>query len=353
MEEIAIMSQVSTSIDASYVATRLKEWAAKVNRPAEELMKEYKAILEKTDGRTDAAKYKKALNTMLRSFNVNMKSSAVSYRVIIVGASAPSDMIRKYRQTLEKKYKNSPSECIADGSVRLDGKGGYELIDIRKTWKSGAENFGYGKPLPDHQWVTTLYAVAKKQNEDQKWIPATIALRDEQAVLPVQTFKEFETRFNGSYSSDQGRYLLNASKVATSFENVVRELSLPEVAELIDQAFQNKFVLPSKLLEDFQVTQKDPNRFIVTEATLNRHYTNPKDGGISSIELVDETLGVGETITGFVDSNIKHLLENVEDGKTVTVIAKTTMLDEKDEDRNPTGNQVLGMNVYSVFERPE
>jgi hypothetical protein len=346
------MSQIGTSIDATYVANKLKEWSEKSNKPIEELKTQYQDILAKTGGKTDAIKYKKALNLMLKSFTTNMRSSAVAYQLIVLGITAPQDMVRNRRKKLEEKYAASPAECIADGSVRLVGDG-YELIDINKTFPSGAENFNFGKPIPAHSWMTTLIAVAKKPGEDQKWMPATVYLRDELALEKIPLFAEMEVRLNGKYSGEQNRYLLNSAKSTTAFTSIVREVPVSEVTELVDSVYANKFVLPVKLHEDLEETKGDYNRFVVTEATLNRHYLNTKEGGMSSIELRDESLNFGETITGFLDPNVKSLLENLEDDSTVGVIARTSMMKEKDEDRNYTGNEVLGMNVYSVFERPE
>lgn len=346
------MSQIGTTYDAIYVANKLKEWSEKSNKPIDELKTQYQDILAKTTGKTDAIKYKKALNLMLKSFTTNMRSSAVAYNVVVLGITNPQDMVRNRRKKLEEKYANSPAECVADGSVRLTGDG-YELIDINKTFPGGSENFNFGKPIPQHSWMTTLIAVAKKPGEDQKWMPATVYLRDELALEKIPLFTEMEVRLNGKYSGEQNRYLLNSAKSTTAFDHIVREISSSEITELVDTVYANKFVLPAKLLEDLEETKGDYNRFVVTEATLNRHYLNPKEDGVSSIELRDESLEFGETITGFVDGNIKSLLENLEDDSTVGVIARTSMMKEKDENRNPTGNEILGMNIYSVFERPE
>lgn len=343
------MSQTSTSIDAAYVAMKLKEWSEKSNKPVDELKTQYQELLAKTEGRTDAIKYKKALNAMLRTFDVNMRSSAVSYQVIVLGMTRPSDMVKRRRSLLEQKYKDNPAECVADGSIRLT-QGGYELIDINKTWPGGAENFNFGKPIPLNSWVTTVYAVAKKPGEDQKWMPAVINLRDELALERIPLFKEIDVRLNGKYSTERNSYVFNSAKGTTNFSTISRDVPMSEIIEIVDTVYANKFVLPDKLQEDLNATKADFNRFIVTEATLHKHYLN--HSGTSSIELVDESLNLGESITGFVDPNVASLLENLNDGSTVGVIAQTSMLKERDQNtKEYTGEESLGMNVYCVFER--
>lgn len=347
-----IMSQIGTSIDATYVAMKLKEWSEKSKKPIDELKTKYQELLAKTEGRTDAIKYKKALNKMLTTFDTNMKSTAISYEVIVLGSSAPADLVKRKRKLLEDKYKLHAAECIAEGSVRLDDNGGHTLIDTVKAWPGGAENYNFGKPIPQHTWVTTLYAVAKKPGEDQKWMATTINLRDELALVDVPLFKEMDIRLNGKYSTQRNSYVFNSSASTTNFGTVKRDVPMSEIIDIVDTVYANKFVLPAKLQEDLDATKADFNRFIVTEATLNRHYLN--QNGISSIELVDESLDFGETITGFVDPNIRHLLAEIQDGSTVCVIAQTSTLREKDQTtKEYTGEESLGMNVYCVFERPE
>ncbi len=346
------MSQIGTTIDAVYVATKLKEWSEKSNKPIDELKTQYQDILARTSGRTDSIKYKKALNSMLKTFSTNMKSTAISYKLIVLAITPPQDMVKKRRDELWKKYKESPASCMADGSVRLEN-GEPVLIDINKTYPSGSENFNFGKPIPDHSWMTTLIAVAKKPGEDQKWMPATVYLRDELALGNIPKFAEMDVRLNGKYSGDQNKYLLNSAKSTTAFTTIVREVPNEEIAELVDTVYANKFVLPQKLHEDLEATKGDFNRFVVTEATLGRHYVNPKADGVSSVELIDESLDFGESITGFVDPNVKSMLENLEDGSVVGVIARTSLMKERDENKQYTGNEILGMNIYGIFQRPE
>ena len=344
------MSQVSTEIDANYVAGKLKEWSEKSNTPVDELKTKYSEILAKTEGRTDAIKYKKALTVLLRTFTTSMRSTAISYQTIIVGLAQPFDFARTPLENLQKKYKLTPSECIASGEVVLHGDMPV-FMDTNKLFKSGKENFNYGKPLPEHNWSTTCYAVTKKPNEDQKWMPATIALRGQLATADIPLFKEMNIRLNGTYSGAQSRYLLNSSAV-TDFEGVVRDVPSEEIVELVDTVFANKLVLPKQLAEEHEQTKDNAARFIVTEATLNRHYIN--ETGISTIEIIDESLDFGETIVGFVDPNISSMLEDLKDGTPVGVICRTTMVADKDpETKEKTGEYHLGMNVFSVFERPE
>lgn len=346
------MSQM-IEYDAAYVASKLKQWSEKSNRPIDELKNSFQDILAKTEGRSDAIKYKKALNILKRTFESSMNSSAISYDVILIGMASPYDAVRKRRADLEERYLKSPSECIAEGSVVLGSDNTYTLMDTQKLFRSGKDNFNYGKPIAQHSWTATVYAVAKKPDEDQKWLPATIVLRDELAMSKLPFFTQMSVRLNGTFSSEQSRYILNASKGATSFTSLGKDVSVNDLTTIVDEVYGGKFVMPQNLRTNLEETKADPSRYIVTEATLNRHYKNQKPDGLSTIELSDEGLDIGEKITGFVDSSISSMLDNLEDGETVSVIGRTSLIKEKDENRQETGEMILGMNVYSVFTRPE
>lgn len=345
------MSQ-TLQIDAQYVASKLKDWSAKSGKDVMELKSQYEGILAKTSGKTDQIRFKKALNTMKRSFESSMNSNAVSYRVIVLGVSAPFDAVKKRREDIQTRYTRSPAELIASGEVRLGANGTYTMMDTKKTLPSGKANPFFGQPLAQHSWLTNCISVAMKPGEDKRWMPANLIMRGDLATEPVPMYKDMEIRFNGIFSADQGRYNLNSSKGATNFSVLGKSLSREQISEIIEQVYGEKFILAGKLKDNLEQTKSDPQRFVVTQGTVNRKYDN--ENGLSTVEIGDESFDLGETMTCFVDQSIRHLLKEIEDGDDVTVIGRTSLIKGYNrETKQKTDEDVLSMNLYGIYTRPE
>jgi len=346
------MSQ-TLQIDAQYVASKLKEWSAKSGKDVQELKEQFAGILAKTTGRTDQVRFKKALNTMKRSFETSMNSNAVAYKTIILGVAAPFDAVKKRRADIEMRYQASPSELISTGEVRLNDDNSYTMIDIKHKLPNGKENPFYGKPIQHHSFMTNCTAVVMKPNEDKKWMPANIVLRGDLSTEKVPLYQEMELRLNGQFNGEQGRYNLNSSKGATNFSSLGKSLSAEELAIIVEQVYDGKFVLAGNLKENLEQTKSDPQRFVVTEGIVNSKFLK-EDGGLSTIKIGDESFDLGETMTCFVDGNIRHIIENLEEGDNVTVIGRTSWGKGYDfETKKKTDEDVLMMNLYGIFTRPE
>jgi len=345
------MSQ-TLQIDAQYVASKLKDWSAKCGKDVQTLKTDFEGILAKTVGKTDQIRYKKALNTMKRTFETSMNSSAVTYNVVILGVASPFDAVKKRRKDIKERYEKSPSELIANGEVRLNDDNSYTMIDIKKTLPSGKENPFFGKPIAAHSWMTNCVAVAMKPTEDKKWQPANIVFRGDLSMEHIPMYQEIDIRLNGTFSGTQGRYNLNSSKGATNFSTLGKSLSAEEVTNIVDSVFNEKFVLAGNLKENLEATKSDPQRFVVTEGTVNRKFIN--ESGLSTMVMGDESFEIGENMTCFVDGSIRHLLEKIEDGDSITVIGRTSMGKGYDaEKKQKTDEDVIMMNLYGVYTRPE
>jgi len=346
------MSQ-TLQIDAEYVASKLKEWSAKSGKDVMELKEEFASILAKTTGRTDGVRFKKALNTMKRTFETSMNSKAVAYKTIILGVAAPFDAVKKRRADIKKRYELSPSELIASGEVRLNDDDSYTMIDIKHKLPSGKDNPFYGKAIAGHSFMTNLTAVVMKPNEDKKWMPANIVLRGELSTIHVPLYQEMDVRLNGLFNGEHGRYNLNSSKGATNFDSLGKSLSADEITHVVEEVYGGKFVLAGNLEENLEQTKSDPQRFVVTEGTVNSKFLKGT-GEVSTLIIGDESLKLGKTMTCFVDGNIRHIVENLEENDQVTLIGRTGTTKGYDfETKTKTDEDVLTMNLYGIFTRPE
>lgn len=342
------MSQ-QQAIDAQYVAGKLTSWSEKSGKTIEELKTRFQEIYAKTPGKTESVRYKNSLNALKRTFESSMNSNAITYKVLILGVAAPFDAVKKRRKELKERYDRSPAEMMASGEAIREG-GEPIFIETKKTLPSGKENPFFGKPIPEHSWVTNCVAVAMKPTEDKKWIPANIILRGEEFIQKkIPVFNEIEVRLNGNFSVEQGRYNLTSSKGATNFDALGKVISEEELTNIVNTVYGAKFVLAGDLETNLEKTKGDQNRFVVTEGILNGCYKN--DTGLSNIVLGDESLDLGETVKGFVDSSISHMLNNLESGDEVVVIGKTSY-SKGYENGHKTDEDVLSMNVYSVFAKP-
>ena len=344
------MSQV-IQIDAQYVAGKLISWAEKSGKNPENLKSEFQSIYAKTEGRTEASRMKKALNLMKKSFETSMNSNAVMYKVVLLGTST-YDAVAKRRKDIMKRYDLAPGESITKGEIVLINDVPTPM-DIEKTFaRSGKENPFYGKPIPLHSWTVNCVAVAMKPTEDKKWIQAGVVLRGDEFVTGDIPFgREIDLRLNGTFSTEQGRYILNSSKGATNFSTLGKELSVDELSEIVDTVYGDKFVLAKDLEDDLENTKSNPNRLVVTEGILNSHY-KAEPGKMSTLVLSDESLSLGKTIKGFVDASIVSQLDNFENGEEVSIICRTSW-GKGYEDGHKTDEDVLNMNVYGIIPKPE
>lgn len=342
------MSQV-IEVDASYVASKLKDWAAKSGLDVLKLKEDFERILKTVEGKTDQIRYKKTLRILKSNFETNMNSSAISYKVVVLGQSAPNDVVKKRRKEIMDKIDRSPSEVITSGEAIENSDGSYTLFDIRKTLK-GKENPFYMKPIPEHSWLSNCVAVAMKPGEDQKWLPANIVLRGEFALHPVPLGKEIDVRLNGNFSNEQGRYNLSSAK-PTNFDTIVKELSNTEAVNILDTIYQDKFVLANQLESYHEENKNDQQRFVVTEGTVNSFYEGDK---ISTLTLGDDSLDLGETITCFVDSILVPTCKRLDEKDIVSIIGRTTMTKKYDsKTKQKTDELIVAMNLFGIFVRPE
>jgi len=342
------MSQV-IEIDATYVASKLKDWAAKSGQDVQKLKGDFERILKTVEGKTDQARYRKTLRILKSTFETNMNSTAITYRVILLGQSSANDAVKRRRQEIMDKFEKTPSEVIASGEAVQNPDGSLTLIDIRKQL-GGKDNPFYMKAIPEHSFLSNCVAVAMKPGEDQKWLPANIVLRGDFALHPVPLGKEMDVRLNGTFSSEQGRYNLSSAK-PTSFDAIVKELSNTEIVNIIDTVFQNKFVLAKDLESYHQQNKNDMQRFVVTEGIVNGYYIGDK---ITTLTLGDDSLDIGETITCFVDPMFEETLKKLDDKDIVSVIGRTTMTKEYDfKTKQKTDKLVVAMNLFGIFVRPE
>mgnify|MGYP007017507973 FL=1 len=128
---IRVMSQ-ELQIDAQYVAGKLTQWAEKSGESIDSIKNRFQQIYAKTTGVSEPVKFRKALNTLKRSFETSMNSTALTYKVVILGAAAPFDAVKKRRSDLRDKWDKSKAEMIASGEARLQNDEPV-FVDIKKS----------------------------------------------------------------------------------------------------------------------------------------------------------------------------------------------------------------------------
>jgi hypothetical protein len=288
---------------------------------------------------------------MKKGFETSMNSNAVMYKVVLLGSST-FDAVKKRRRLIMERYDKAPAESITSQEIMLINEVPTPM-DINKTFPgSGKENPFYGKPIPEHAWTVNCVAVAMKPTEDQKWMQASVVLRGDEFITGDIPFgREMDVRLNGTFNGGQGRYILNSSKGATNFSTLGKELSADEQTEILDTVYGDKFVLAKDLETNLDNTKTDMNRLVVTEGILNSHY-KAEPGKMSTIVLSDESLDIGKTIKGFVDSSIVPQLSNFEDGEEISILCRTSW-GKGYEDGHKTDEDVLNMNVFGIIPKPE
>jgi len=306
-----------------------KQWSDKLSIPVEEIEKEFELVKGKISKEVpDASEDDKntlALKRLAISYKKQLRSPAVGFKGIILGAEDARDIIAKQRKDALDFFNENPQLAISQGVVNESGI----PLDTRKTWNSGKANMGYGKPLPASLFMRKIFGVASKGTDEQKFFSMSMNGDVCNREIPLMT----PVRFMGiDKSQDDKTYVLNSSSF-TTFDND-DSIKLPEVKELIEKYLD--VVKFSELQEYHNQNKDDYNRTIAIEGTvcsLNLEATSV-GSRIMVIEDGDNIMDLdSKGVTCWVPGSINI---DFAEGSKVYVLGRTSQGKLKDEDGNIT-----------------
>lgn len=330
-------------------------WSEKLSLSIEDIEKEFNNILEEEKSLhpnlTDNDRSQRALQRLALMYKRQMRSPAVGFEGIIIGASDVIDMVAKRRANAMEEWLLNPQEAIEKGLV--DEKG--TPLDTIQTFSTGRQNPQFGKPLPENSYSRNIIGIAVKvKDKEKKPKLFSLALRGNNAKeLNLPMFKPI--KFSAIDKTPEGidnKYNLNASTF-TKFD-VDEKIEMPPIKQIILNHCKDMIVPLSELENYHQQNIDNYDRVAIVQ------------GGVSSLSL--EKTGFGSRVMNIDDTDNledieskgltcwlpEHIDIDFAEQSKVYVIGRTNQGKKKDENGLPT--EELGdvsMNVYGVYAIPE
>lgn len=330
----------------------LQKWSEKLSLSLEDIKKEFNVTLEKEkSNQPDLEKAEQsALKTLALQYKKMLRSSAVGFEGIIIGASDCNDIIARQRKTAEDLYLSDPQQAIAQGITDEEGN----PLDTKPQWNNGKTNPRFGKPLPQNAFIRNLFGVATKVNSGQEPKFFSITVNGEGAVSDdIPMFKPI--RFMGIDRTPQGvtnQFTLNASQFTTFVED--NTLDFGTIEEIIRTVCGDKIVNLNDLNAYHIADPLNYNRVAIVIADVSQIGTEPTAFGsrIMMLEDLDNLEDIdAKGLTCWISERTPI---DFAEGNKVIVVGRTGQSKVKDENGNVT--EELGdvtMGVYGVFPIPD
>lgn len=324
----------------------IKRWAEKLQISVEDINKEFDIMLEKekiTNPQMAPEELDNAaLKQLVLQYKRQLRSPAIQFEGILIGASDCVDIIQRQRKEAEELYRTDPQTAISEGITNDEGI----PLDTRKEFASGQQNRQYGKPLPDHNYLRNIWGIAKpSKSEDTPQLFNMVLSGHLAENEDIPLFKP--VRFMAIKKETK----LNSS---TFTKFVVDEtLELPEFKQLVDTYIK---ILKIGELESYHTANKDDfNRLCIVEGDVSMVNQEPTQFGsrVMVLEDIDASLEDldSKSLTCWVPERIE--LDFME-GSKVLCVGRTGQAKVKDEQGNATEElQDVSMNVFGVYAIPE
>lgn len=96
-------------------------------------------------------------------YKQELRSPAVTFQGIVLGASEPYDMVAKKRAEAKKLFAEDPDKAISEGVTDTEGV----PLDTREEWSPGNPNRSFGKPLPERDNLQNIIGVCRKDDSEE------------------------------------------------------------------------------------------------------------------------------------------------------------------------------------------
>ena len=329
---------------------KLEAWASKSGQSVDELTAKYNDIFATLPTSVpEAQKDKRTLQLLKSDIQANLRSPAVTFRGIIVGAEDPRDMMLAIKNKLMQEYQSDPQGVLDSGRARLDAETNELILTDSRKEINGKPNSRFGQDQPATLWVRRVILAVRKANDDN-WVAAKLQLRGDIAKTDLPYFQEVEFRALGD-TTNADFYDLRSSST-TSFRSVESDVNAHDI---VSNAFADKFKPLGEIDLDYHAsTRGDYEAFCVTEGTVDvlRRIESEKASS-DLLVLNDETLSLdADSVTCWVPKTLRGHT-NFGRGSVVTVFARTSIGKKYDrEAKKQTDEDVISLNAIGVFPVP-
>ncbi len=257
--------------------------------------------------------------------------------------------MKTMRATAIADYRANRDQSIASGAVKEEGD--KIIILDNRAEINGQPNKNFGKARPEHAYLKDVILAVRKPGE-ANFLPGKLLLRGDQANLTVPLGKKVAFKALGEIVNNE--YKLRSS-VMTQFA-ADESFNNDAVMGLIDTAFKTRSVDLGKCFDYHKSVENTPgfwDRYVVTEGSIS--YIKFPDDDTKNIFMIlnDDSLPTKDGVTCWIPNKLRSTI-TFGQGSVVTVVAQTSKGKGYDrEKRVQTDEEVLNLNVYAIFGRPE
>ena len=342
--------------------------SARTGTTEAELREEFSAILAEVeaDEKFKAFSTEQKINLAKNRFSTRkIRESAIpnliSWEGVLIGIGDLVDTVSKQRKMSDAAFKADPLKAVQGyiyNAVQVltntEGVALYPKTDTNLKFGRA------GKPLPEHSWLRTMYAVARPIDPKTRQAgPAQltkIMVNNAPAIdvskTPVMKKVKFKA-LNKTSENDRlvGEYTANYS-VATKFE--VADFAMPPIEDVLPTLSQ--YVTLGSLDEYHTKNAENPRRLVITEGTVVNMNLEPNaTTGNMYIIISDETLlfsGTDKTgVMNWIPTDRGIVMDFAQDTR-VFVVGKTARGKARDPITKETLEGVPGdvmLNVYGLY----
>ncbi len=345
-----------------------KKLSERVGESEEDLKAEFAEILaevnvdEKFAGYNDEAKVNLAKNKFsIRKIRSAAIPNLISWEGILIGVGDLVDTVARQKKATDAAFK-------ADALKTVKGWTYNEVLVLSNTngtplYPNTPLNvkFGrYGKPLPEHSWLRTMYAVAGPIDPKTKQAGPVqltkIMINNAPAINASKTPLMQKVKFraiNKTSDNDRlvGEYTANYSAF-TEFESA--NFDMPPIEEILPALPQ--YVTLGGLDEYHTKNANNPRRLVVTEGSVVNMNLEPnaKTGNIYLIISDESLLFGGSDKTGVMNwiPTDRNIVIDFAVETRVFVVGKTTRGNARDPITKEVLEGVQGdvmLNVYGLY----
>jgi len=296
---------------APNVQTQLKglieQVKTKLGQTEEFVMQKFNEALQKVANLTisDEAKKARAWSITRSFFRQELRSPALFFEGVVLGVAPPFDTIAQMRRTAKEVFAVDPDRAVREGFTNSEGI----PLDNRKTFSSGAPNANYGKPLPEHAYITNVFGIARKQGEAD-FKPFKMMLGDAHTNLNVPLNQPVTFRANiPDRQPDPSELRLNPYAHINFASMQVADFKIQEIYEMQILA---KYRASLNEIPQYHVRNaNDPQRVVITQGDVQFVGAEPNPvTGNRMLVLDDETLpDDANGITAWVPPHLFSLLD--------------------------------------------
>lgn len=334
----------------------IKKWSEKLSLTEPEIQKDYnKLVTEEKEIHKESSEedqQMRALQRLAMSFKKQLRSPAVGFEGCVIAVGDAIDTVAKIKREAKELYKNNPQKAIADGNTNEEGI----PLDARKEWSGGRPNRNFGKPLPEHNWLRTVYGIALKTGIDESpkyfvmGISGEIATNEDIPIFKPVRFRAIDRTLPENVDK---QYNMNSS-MFTKFE-IDESIPLPKPMELLKKYCGDMFVDMSNLQEYHDRMKDDYNRLVIVEGDISTLVLEPTSVGSRRIVLEDENKVLEDLealgTTCWIPQRI-----NIDFGEQskVIILGRTGQGFKLGDDRRPTDEPGdIMINVFGLYALPE